>query len=237
MGELKISSVSDKYIDYLLSDYRLRNVLSNKENELIHTRKYLGVVISKNGFNYYIPFSSPKENDYFFNEQGKKYIRKSIIPIIRMTTVAENGELELKGKLKLSSMIPVPETELIDYDILKETDLNYKTIVEKEYEFISSNRSMIINYANVIYNQKINEEYFLSKEKPLNYLKNTVDFKYAELKCEEFIRAQMKDINEIPNEPQKKSFKEILAEAKAKSKTLADESIAKGIVNNKHIIR
>lgn len=90
MDAIKIYSLSDSYISYLRSDARLRNVFDNKSNARPnarrHARKYLGAVFSHRNFNYFIPFSSPKDSDYIALADGSKVIRKSIIPIIRMTT-------------------------------------------------------------------------------------------------------------------------------------------------------
>ena len=86
MDAIKIYSLSDSYISYLRSDARLRNVFDNKSNARRHARKYLGAVFSHRNFNYFIPFSSPKDSDYIALADGSKVIRKSIIPIIRMTT-------------------------------------------------------------------------------------------------------------------------------------------------------
>ena len=62
MEEFKVYSVSDAYISYLREHEP--NVYSNKEDNRTHTRKYIGIVMDMNGFNYYIPMSSPKERDY-----------------------------------------------------------------------------------------------------------------------------------------------------------------------------
>lgn len=101
MGKIGIYSVSDRYIAFLRSDSRLQNVFDNKEGQRFHTRKYLGIVFIHNEFHYYIPFSSPKNSDYIMREDGTREIRKSIVPIIRMTTMdTASGDLELKGTLK-----------------------------------------------------------------------------------------------------------------------------------------
>ncbi len=188
MAELKIYSVSDRYIRYLRQDARLINVFDNKENTRSHTRKYLGVVFVKNNFHYFIPFSSPKNNDYLTGEDGTRTIRKSIIPIIRMTTTdTVSGEVELKGTLKVSNMIPVPESELTPYQISAEDDANYKIIMQKEYAFIRSNGKMILKNASVLYSQKTKAD-ILFKDKPApKYLSITVDFLYAEQKCQDFV--------------------------------------------------
>lgn len=90
--QLNLYSVSDEYIEYLRNfDNR---VYDNKQEIRIHTRKYLGVVLSINSFNYYIPFSSPKDTDYYDVEKTK--IRKSIVPIIRI--IEKNSEDNYKER-------------------------------------------------------------------------------------------------------------------------------------------
>lgn len=165
-------------------------MFSNKEIQRTHTRKYLGAVFKKNGLNYFIPFSSAKNTDYIFNNDGTRNIRKSIIPIIRMTSTDVYGQTELKGTLKLSNMIPVPQSELINYDLNKEPDLNYKILVTKEYEFIRSNTSLIMKNANVLYSQKTNAATLYTDRPAPKYLANTVDFKGAEDRCKLFMIEQ-----------------------------------------------
>lgn len=185
--KLKIYSVSDRYIEFLRKDNKLKNVFDNKEGHRTHSRKYLGVVLNKNGYNYFIPFSSPKDTDYTTDEDGNKVIRKSIIPIIRMISDdSVSGLTELKGTLKLSNMIPIPDSELTYYDINIEKDASYKKLVEKEYAFIKSNMDMICKNANIIYNQKTKAHIFYKDKKAPRYISETIDFIYAEKKCEEF---------------------------------------------------
>ena len=106
---------------HLIYQHRWKKVFSSKETDRNHTRKYLGIVYNINGYNYYIPLSSPKNSDYRL-ENGVQKIRGSIIPIIRITAQSSSGELELKGTLKLSHMIPVPGSELTLYDMEHEQD-------------------------------------------------------------------------------------------------------------------
>ena len=186
---LKIYSVSDRYIKFLRDDSRLKNVFDNKEGARSHSRKYLGVALSINGYNYFIPFSSPKNSDYFVDKNGVKQIRKNIVPIIRMTSTDEvSGEKELKGTLKISNMIPVPESELTPYNISDEPDSNYRILVQKEYEYIKGNTQSILKNASVLYSQKINQEIYYDERNEPGYLSQVVDFSYAEQRCEEFIQ-------------------------------------------------
>lgn len=56
-------------------------------------RKYLGIVLTINKMNYYIPMSSPKNSDYKDNK-----IRKSIVPIVRIISNEEIDNIPvLKG--------------------------------------------------------------------------------------------------------------------------------------------
>ena len=171
---MKLYSITDNYINYLRK-YENR-VYDNKEDIRKVTRKYLGIVLKINDFNYYIPMSSPKKSDYKDNE-----IRKSIVPIVRMISKEEVDRIPvLKGTLRISNMIPVPESELILYEPKFEKNKNYKILVEKELEFIDKNEDMIKKYASIIYNQKINNY-------DVSYINNVVDFKLLEQKCLEYM--------------------------------------------------
>ena len=123
MEEFKICSVSDEYIDFLQEKYP--NIYSNKVEHRTHTRKYVGTVLNIGGIYYYVPMSSPKESDYQIAGKSK-VIKKSIVPIIRIVVKNANGIKELKGTLRISHMIPVPVSELVEYDIDAETEKSAK---------------------------------------------------------------------------------------------------------------
>ena len=170
---MRLYSVTDEYIKYLRKfDNRVYN---NKEDKRTVMRKYLGIVLKINQLNYYIPMSSPKNSDYKNNE-----IRKSIIPIIRIISYEEIDNIPvLKGTLRISNMIPVPDSELILYEPKNENNKNYKILIEKKLEFIGKNEDIIKKYANILYKQKINGY-------DVSYIKNIVDFRLLEEKCIEY---------------------------------------------------
>lgn len=178
MKNLKLYEISEEYISYLRSFDSF--VFSAKEDDRNHTRKYLGVVYTINNYNYYIPLSSPKHTDYQM-VNGSIQIRKSIIPIIRITAQSNSGEKELKGTLKLSNMIPVPASELTLYDLENEPDKFYKDLIHKELLFIRKNKNIIIRYAKIIHKQK------KDANSSISYLKSTVNFTLLEQKHDEFI--------------------------------------------------
>ena len=130
---MRLYSVSDKYINYLRNSYP--RIYSNKEDSRVHTRKYLGAVIELSGYKYYIPLSSPKIKHDYIMVEGEKKIRKNSFIVIRITE--KNGDKEeLKGTLQIGTMIPVPETELIEYDVNREEDIDYRNLVWSELEYI-----------------------------------------------------------------------------------------------------
>ena len=177
MGELKIYSVSDAYVTYLRE--RVPNVYSNKIDNRVHTRKYIGVVLELAGYKYYIPMSSPKESDYQVAGDSK-VIKKSIVPIIRMVVKNSKGEKELKGTLRVSHMIPVPEQELKLFDLYNEMDSEYKDLVQNEMIFIRKNQDKIIGNAKLLYKQK------LSNDQTAGYVKSALDYATLEKLCDEY---------------------------------------------------
>lgn len=168
--KLNLYSVSDKYINYLRQFED--KIYDNKEEIRAHERKYIGVVLTVNEFNYYIPMSSPKKSDYI--DIDKNIIRKDTKTIIRI-----HESNRLYGTLRISNMIPVPITELEPYMVSNETDSKYKELILGELRYINNNSNKIIKYAKTVYNQKI-------KNIDIGYIKNTVDFKLLEEKLKEW---------------------------------------------------
>ena len=97
--------------------------------------------------------SSPKESDYQIAGE-KKVIKKSIVPIIRIVVKNSKGEKELKGTIRISHMIPVPQSELQLYDIENEPDCTYKDLVQNEIIFIRKNQEIFLLMQNYYTNKK-----------------------------------------------------------------------------------
>ena len=168
--KLNLYSISDKYIKYLRKFED--KIYDNKKEIRVRTRKYLGIVLTINNCNYYIPMSSPKKSDYIDYE--KRIIRKDTKTIIRI----DNGN-RLYGTLRISNMIPVPITELEPYMIETEQDRKYKEVILGELRYINNNVEKITKNAKIVYNQRI-------KNENIGYIKNTVNFKLLEEKLEEW---------------------------------------------------
>lgn len=177
MEQFKLYSVSDEYVEWLRKDFP--NVYSNKINSRTHTRKYLGVVLQIGRYNYYVPMSSPKDSDYQI-AGANIVIKKSIVPIIRIVVKNSAGEKELKGTLRISHMIPVPESELELYDLENESDDTYRDLVQNEMIFIRKNREKIDSNAKLLYKQKA------ANDTTAGYVKSALDYQSLEVLCDLF---------------------------------------------------
>ena len=110
----------------------------------------------------------------YYLYSSTKVIKKSIVPIIRMVEKTASGEKELKGTLRISHMILVPDSELELYDLENETDSTYKDLVQKEMIFIRKNREKIDSNAKLLYKQK------LANDTTAGYVKSALDYKSLE---------------------------------------------------------
>jgi len=178
--KISFYEINQDYIEYLRSfDKRILKSDVTGNNK---TRKYIGILLTINDKNYLAPLASPKKSDYL--PDGT--IRKSVIPIVRIISKNDKEQWELKGKVKLSSMIPLADMSLArEYKITLEKDKNYRHVIEKEMEFISNNKKLILNYARILYNQKM-------KNLDIGYIKNVVDFKLLEEKALEYTLKNVK---------------------------------------------
>ena len=149
--------------------------MSNKEGVRTYHRKYLGVLTELNGFRYFIPLSSPKEKDY--NKQGKIKNDSEITIYIR-------NKDKLYGTLRLNNMIPVPESELVKYDLNDEGDLRYKMLVLNELYFVRANAKRIEAAAKNLYEKKLAQKENEPTENHNLFL--TLNFKHLEQLCSEF---------------------------------------------------
>lgn len=169
----KFVIISDKYIEYLRK-FETR-VMSNKVNSRIYHRKYLGIIEKLNGFNYFIPLSSPKTKDYTANGKIKN---DSLITIYMKDTK------RLYGTLRFNNMIPVPVSEIINYDLNDEGDLKYKLIVFNELYFVRQNKTKIERTAKNLYEAKKNQDRQPDGQQPL--LELTLNFTQLETLCLNF---------------------------------------------------
>lgn len=118
MNKLKLYRIDINYIKYLYQFDKRVQYNEQREDEYTERRAYLGVVLQVNGFNYFVPLEHPrpahqklKNNIFIFKIHNGKY-----------------------GMLGFNNMIPVNDTELINFDINKESE-KYKQILISQYHF------------------------------------------------------------------------------------------------------
>lgn len=193
---MELYEVTTEYVEYLQT-YEPTKVLSNSEKK--SNRKFLGIVVQKNGYQYVVPLSSPKyKKDYeiegytgdtlpidfsFISYAGRiKLLKGTTTPVVYMYEKNTCGEIDFIGKLQCNNMIPVPDSELVKVDVTGTADIAYKTLLNKQIQYLRKNQKQIIN-------QHINPVYINRKKNRMDigYIKNaTPDFALLEKKCTEW---------------------------------------------------
>lgn len=193
---MELYEVTIEYVNYLRR-FEPKKVLANADDKI--NRKFLGVIVQKSGFKYVIPLSSPKyKKDYdikgytgdtlpcdfsFISYVGKiNLLKDTTTPVIYMYEKKENGDIDFFGKLQCNNMIPVPDTELVEIDVNAIQDISYKSLLQKQIQFIRKNETKIINkHVNPVYVNRKNERM------DIGYIRNaTPDFTLLEQKCNEW---------------------------------------------------
>jgi protein AbiQ len=166
-----IFSVDTKYVNYLQSFES--HVYSNDDPSYLQSRKYVGFVMEIHGWKYYIPFSSPKSGDFNLDMT----VKESSLGIIRMIDQADITKKISYGTLRISNMIPVPDSCLIPYDVNKEKNLKYRMLLLNQISYIKLNEGDIARRAKTLYRQKI------SGKCPGKYINATLDYLLLEEKA------------------------------------------------------
>ncbi len=137
MENLKLYEVDPKYIDYLvpLAPHLFHNKKPGQNND----RKYIGVVFTINGFEYFAPLSS-------FKEKHRKM--KDGLDFIKIKNYAV---------INLNTMFPVPPSERTYVDINAERNPQYKNLLLAEYRFIKAIQEKIRKNAKTLYRIKLKE--------------------------------------------------------------------------------
>lgn len=197
---MELYEVTVDYVKYLRK-YEPKKILSNADGK--NRRKFLGVIVQNNGYNYVVPLSSPKylkdfkikaysgtelPKDFSFVSYKDRIelLKDTTVPVVFMYEKDSKGEIDFFGKLQCNNMIPVPTSELISFDVNAEPDIAYRSLLQKQVQFLRKNATNIIKrHINPVYvNRKKNRM-------DIGYIKNaTPDFKLLEEKCTEWGNTQ-----------------------------------------------
>lgn len=135
MAEIKFYEIDNDYIDYLsqFAPHLFHNSKPHQKN----ARKYIGVLFTINGYDYFAPLSSFKE---------KYNAMKESLAFLKIGNYAV---------ICLNNMVPVPSKYCNFIDFEKETDLQYKKLLESEYRIIKKRQDKILKNAENLYKHKI----------------------------------------------------------------------------------
>jgi protein AbiQ len=136
MDNIKLYEISPAYINYLApaAPHLFQNKKAGQQNE----RKYIGVVLTINGMDYFAPLSSFKEKHHRMQE-GLDFIKIKNYSVIN-----------------LNNMFPVPKGVSTYVDISKERNPKYKSLLLAEYRYIKSIQEKIRKNAATLYRLKLN---------------------------------------------------------------------------------
>ena len=163
-GALKLYYIDDNYINYLRKfDSR---VYYNKS----HTRPYVGVVYTFNGYYYFAPLSSPKAKHLQLNPNA--------VDIFKI----KNG---LYGIVNINNMIPTPK-ECLTEAIANTVDPQYRNLLITQTRYLNSSKNALINKVNQFQSR------YTKKHLPKNVLNRCCNYPLLESKCQEYINNYIK---------------------------------------------
>ena len=126
---MKIYRIKEDYVEYLRT--KEPKVLKNKEEK----RPYIGIVLQLTDYKYFVPLSSPKPKHKdmknikdFHKIAGGKY-----------------------GVINFNKIIPVPTECIIDFKFEDEEDVEYRTLLQNQYNCIKDMKTTIIEKSNSVY--------------------------------------------------------------------------------------
>lgn len=135
MDNIKFYEVNNEYINYL-SPY-VPHLFQNKKIGQKNERKYIGIILTVNGMDYFAPLSS-------FKEKHKK-----------MKETLDFFKVKGYAVININNMFPVPAGEYTYVDIQAEKDDSYKALLRAEYRYIKSIQEKIRKNAVTVYKHRI----------------------------------------------------------------------------------
>lgn len=160
MDNIKLYEIDPEYISYLteFAPHLFHNKQAGQNNE----RKYIGVVLYINGFEYFAPLSSFKDKHRRMKE-GIDFIK-----------------IKQYAVINLNNMFPVPPKLCKYIDINSHRNPKYKSLLLAEYRVIKSIQEKIRKNAKTLYKIKAKENDSTSLAKRCN------DFQLLEKACKDY---------------------------------------------------
>lgn len=160
MDNIKLYEINANYINYL-SDYS-QHLFHNKQAGQSNERKYIGVVLSVNGMDYFAPLSSYKPKHE------------------RMQEALDFIKIKNYAVININNMFPVPDGLAMYVDISKERNAKYKSLLLAEYRVIKAMQEKIRKNAQLVYKHKLENGNSTALAKRCN------DFQCLEAACKKY---------------------------------------------------
>ena len=160
MDELDFFEIDSKYIEYL-SGFE-PHLFHNKKITQNFSRKYVGIILKINGFDYFAPLSS-------FKEKHKKL--SETLDFIKLGNYAV---------INLNNMFPAPKTLYNHITINAEKDVYYRKLLQEEFRILKQKSEMIVKNAQKVYEHKLTNDGKSKLSQRCN------DFKLLEEKCVQY---------------------------------------------------
>ena len=129
MGTLRLYHIRESYVEFL------HKIDSRVQFNKGQRRPYVGIVLTIQGFDYYVPLESPKPNHKNIKSGG---------PVLKL----DEGKLGIMG---FNNMIPVKHYHLIEFDILTEPDEKYRALLQKQLQYCEKQKQIIFSRAATTY--------------------------------------------------------------------------------------
>ena len=135
MAGLSFYTVDEEYVDYLapVAPHLFRNAKAGQRN----SRKYIGIVLRVNGFDYFAPLSSFKD---------KHRRMKNGLDFLKVKDYAV---------INLNCMFPVPDGACHHVDFSLVSDARYRSLLQAEYRVIKQLAPKIEKNAANLYKHKL----------------------------------------------------------------------------------
>ena len=160
MDNIKLYEIDSSYINYLVkfAPHLFHNKQAGQNNE----RKYIGVVLYINEYEYFAPLSS-------FKPKHKKM--KEGIDFLKIKEYAV---------VNLNNMFPVPKGLCHYVDINSQSNYKYKSLLLAEYRAVKAIQDKIRKNAKTLYCLKIKQD------RPTSLLNRCNDFMLLEKACKDY---------------------------------------------------
>ena len=135
MDNIRLYEIDSKYVDYVSTI--ASHAFHNKQPGQGHERKFIGIILTVNGMDYFAPLSSFKEKH------------------IRMQETIDFIKVKRYAVININNMFPVPSGLATYVDISKEKDKKYKSLLLAEYRAIKAMQEKIRKNADVVYKHRL----------------------------------------------------------------------------------